>query len=168
MGVFYVSNCNGQDNTIQRSGDVLLFTLPLSAITSTLILEDYKGTWQFSKGLIATTALTYGLKYIVGKERPNGKDNLSFPSGHTSTTFQSAAFLQKRYGWKIGIPAYILAGYTGYSRIQSKNHDIVDVLAGAAIGIGSSYIFTTKYTKNVQVTLLNDNLGTSFVVNFNF
>jgi len=50
------------------------------------------------------------------------------------------------------------------SRIESKNHYFIDVLAGAAIGIGSSYIFTTEYTKDIQVSLVRDNFGTSIAL----
>ncbi len=77
-----------------------------------------------------------------------------FPSGHTSTTFQSASFIQRRYGWKYGIPAYALAAFTGYSRINAQKHDGWDVLAGAVVGIGSSYLFTTPYQKeHMELTL---------------
>lgn len=60
----------------------------------------------------------------------------------------SAAFVQKRYGWEYGIPAYLLAGYVGYTRIEANKHDGWDVLAGAAIGVGMSYLFTKPYDKD--------------------
>lgn len=166
--IFYALNCNSQNNNIEKSGDILLYAIPISTATATIILNDDKGTWQFAKGFLLNAITTEGMKYFIHKERPNGFDDKSFPSGHTSITFQSAAFIQKRYGWKFGIPAYLLSSYTGYSRIQSKNHFFIDVLSGALIGIGSSYIFTTKYTKNVQVALLKDNLTTSIVINLSF
>ena len=69
----------------------------------------------------------------------------SFPSGHTSTVFHSAGYIHRRYGFKYSIPAYALAGFTAASRIDSKKHDIVDVLAGTAIGLGSNLLSTTEY-----------------------
>ena len=134
-----------QNKTLETSGDVFLFVMPAVALGSTLIKGDKKGTWQFTKGFVVNQALTMGLKVIIDKQRPNMENNDSFPSGHTSTTFQSAAFIQKRYGWKYGIPSYLLAGFTGYSRLDADKHDIYDVLAGAVIGVGSSYLFTTPY-----------------------
>lgn len=134
-----------QNKTLETSGDVLLFVMPAAALGSTLIKGDKKGAWQFVKGFALNAALTSGLKYAINKERPNFENNNSFPSGHTSTTFQSAAFIHKRYGIEYGIPAYILASYTGFTRWSEKKHDFTDVLAGAVIGIGSSYIFTTPY-----------------------
>lgn len=133
-------------NAQKTAGDILLFTMPAMAMGSTFIWQDgQKGTYQFSKALAGTLAITYGLKLAINKERPNGENNYSFPSGHTSVAFVSAAFLQKRYGWEYGIPAYLLAGYVGYTRIEANKHDGVDVVAGAAIGIGMGYLFTKRY-----------------------
>ena len=133
-------------NAQKTAGDILLFTMPAMAMGSTFIWQDgQKGTYQFSKALAGTLAVTYGLKLAINKERPNGENNNSFPSGHTSVAFTSAAFVQKRYGWEYGIPAYLLAGYVGYTRIEANKHDAVDVVAGAAIGIGMGYLFTKRY-----------------------
>ncbi len=142
-----------QNPTIESIGDVLLFTLPSTALGGSLMAKDYKGTMQFTKGILLNQAVTLGLKYAINKKRPFNNGDRAFPSGHTSTTFQSAAFIQKRYGWKLGIPAYALAGFTGYSRIIAQKHDGWDVLAGAVVGIGSALIFTTSYQQNnIQLT----------------
>lgn len=167
--IFTSFNCEAQQSTtIEKGGDLLLYALPMSAIATTIIKKDPKGSKQFALGFLVNGVTTEGLKYLVKKERPNGTNFKSFPSGHTSITFQSAAFLQRRYGWKFGIPAYVLASYTGFSRIESKNHYFIDVLAGAAIGIGSSYIFTTKYTKDIQVSIQRDDLGTTIGLKLEF
>ena len=137
----------GQSVAIETTSDVLLMAMPAAALGSTLILGDRKGTWQFSKGFVLNQVVTAGLKYGINKKRPFDNGVRSFPSGHTSTTFHSAAFLQKRYGWEYGIPAYCLAAFTGYSRINAQRHDGWDVVAGALIGIGSAYIFTTPYQR---------------------
>jgi len=147
----------GQNQAIQTSGDILLFAMPASALTGGLIIGDYEGTWQFAKSFALNEAVTIGLKYATDKKRPFNNGERAFPSGHTSTTFQSAAFIQQRYGWNYGIPAYILAGYTGYSRINAQKHDGWDVLAGALVGVGSAYIFTTPYQKeHIQLNFSND------------
>ncbi|WP_225586728.1 phosphatase PAP2 family protein [Algoriphagus sp. Y33] len=138
--------------THKIAGDVLRGAMPALALGSTFIWKDgQKGTYQFSKALAGTIALTYGLKLATNKERPNGENNNSFPSGHTSVAFASAAFVQKRYGWEFGIPAYLLAGYVGYTRIEANKHDGVDVLAGAAIGVGISYLFTKRYDEEKKL-----------------
>ncbi len=91
-----------------------------------------------------TAAVTYGLKYTISESAPNG-DSHSFPSAHTSLSFTSAEFLRKRYGWEYGIPAYVAATFVAVSRVEAKDHYTHDVLAGAAIGIASGYLFTRPY-----------------------
>ena len=71
----------------------------------------------------------------MSRTRPDGSNNGSFPSGHTSGAFATATILQKRYGWKTGIPAYGLAAYVAASRLSENKHHLSDAIFGAAIGI---------------------------------
>lgn len=73
-------------------------------------------------------------KYAVGRERPNGQDEKSFPSGHASNAFALAAVVERHYGWKAGVPAYALASLVGVSRLQRNKHYLSDVLGGATLG----------------------------------
>lgn len=60
--------------THRKAGDILLYSMPTLAFGSTLIWKDgQKGTYQFSKALAGTIALSYGLKLAINKERPNGR-----------------------------------------------------------------------------------------------
>jgi membrane-associated phospholipid phosphatase len=72
-------------------------------------------------------------------------NNHSFPSGHTSTVFQGASFIHRRYGFKYSIPAYAIAGFTAFSRVYADKHGGFEIHAGAIIGIGSTYLFTTLF-----------------------
>lgn len=138
------------EKTIQDIGDVLNYSMPIAAGLTTIIVGDKKGAWQFAKGFTTNLALTYGLKYAINKPRPEGAtDGHAFPSGHTSVAFQSASFIQRRYGWEYGIPAYLLSGFVAYSRLEGLNdrHDGWDVLGGIIVGVGSTYLFTTPYQK---------------------
>jgi membrane-associated phospholipid phosphatase len=47
--------------------------------------------------------------------------------------------------FEYGVPAYALASFVAYSRVESGQHHSYDVLAGAGIGIISSYIFTKPW-----------------------
>ena len=129
---------------IEKFGDALQILIPSVAYGATFYLDDSEGRNQFYKSFATTFATTHILKLTIDKKRPNGLDR-SFPSGHTSAAFQGAAFIHKRYGIKYGALAYLGASFVGYSRIKSDNHDIADVLAGAAIGVISSFYFTTTY-----------------------
>lgn len=132
---------------LESTGDVILVALPATAALTTLILEDRQGSWQFTKGFLVNAGVTLALKYGVNKRRPFNSGGQAFPSGHTSITMQAASFIHLRYGWEYGIPAYMLAGLTAYSRINATRHDGWDVLAGTVAGIGSSFLFTTPYQR---------------------
>jgi len=84
---------------------------------------------------VVTQTLTFGVKVAVGRERPDGSNNRSFPSGHASGSFATATVLKRHYGLKVGIPAYIVAGYIAASRLSENKHYLSDVVFGAALGI---------------------------------
>lgn len=144
---------SGSRKAVRTSGDVLAFVTPVASLATVLVLQDWQGLKQGAFAGVTTLGMTYALKYIVKKERPDGSDNLSFPSMHTSLSFTGAAFIQRRYGWKWGIPAYAVASYVGWSRTYGKKHDWWDVAAGAAIGIGSAYAFTRPFAKKYNLSI---------------
>lgn len=135
---------------IERTGDVLQFVMPLAAYGMTVASDDSIGRRELFTSLFATLGATYALKYAVPEKRPNGGEH-AFISGHTSLAFAGAAFIQRRYGWKYGIPAYLTAAFVGWSRVYAREHSTADVLRGAAIGILSSYILTVPWHKNMQL-----------------
>jgi membrane-associated phospholipid phosphatase len=138
-------------------GTVVQVLIPATAYVTTFVLDDKEGRNQFYKSFLLNEGITYGLKYTVNEARPDGHGKHSFPSGHTSASFQGAAFIHRRYGWQYSVPAYIAAALVGYSRIggEYERHYVKDVVAGAAIGVLSSYLFTTPYHR-VTVTPVKD------------
>lgn len=99
----------------------------------------------------ATIVETYALKYIVKRSRPyitypdiNALDtegSPSFPSGHTSAAFGLATSLSLHYPkWYVVVPSFTWAGLTGYSRMYLGVHYPTDVLAGAALGVGTAWL----------------------------
>jgi membrane-associated phospholipid phosphatase len=91
-------------------------------------------TYDMLDAAIVNVAYTEALKLATGRERPNGENNKSFPSGHTSNAFALAAVAERHYGWKVGVPAYALAGLVGASRLSQNKHYLSDVVAGATLG----------------------------------
>ena len=88
------------------------------------------------------TSVTNATKYSVKRQRPDGREWNSYPSGHTATAFMCATMLHKEYGetlspW-IGATGYGIAATTGIFRVISNRHWCSDVMAGAAIGIFST------------------------------
>ena len=153
---------------IERAGDVLALTIPAVAYGSTYYMDDKTGRTQFYKAFAANVATTYALKTVVDKERPDGSDNDSFPSGHTALAFGGASFIHKRYGLEYSIPAYVGAAFVGYSRVHADKHDTTDVLAGAAIG-GLTSFYVTPYERDglsVAPNIAPDYYG--FVAHYEF
>lgn len=156
LAIMLATNLNASAQsrrTIETSTDIAMFVPAAVGAGVAFAKGDYEGLLQLGESLAASVAVSYALKYAIKKERPDGSDRHSFPSNHSGFSFAGATFLQKRYGWKFGVPAYIVSGYVAWGRVYSKKHDVWDVLAGAAIGVGSSLIFTTRYAKEHDITL---------------
>lgn len=177
LGLFFVFPVSGQKIEVSRarknvrtSGDVFAAALPATCLATVLILQDWEGLKQGALAGVTTVGVSYALKYIVDKERPDKSDNGSFPSLHTSASFTGAAFLQRRYGWKWGIPAYVAASYVGWSRTYAKKHDWWDVAAGAALGVGSAYLFTRPFARkhNLEISPLAGSGGMGVYVSLSF
>ena len=145
------------DTDKETQADVLVtLALPASAYLLTLHKQDNDGTWALTKSLGLTALSTLALNSIIDKDAPNGSSTNAFPSGHTSIAFSSAAFIQKRYGWRSGVPAYLVATYVGHLRIETDDHDVADVIGGAAVGIISSYLLTKPFNDNVKISAWAD------------
>ncbi|MCB0357817.1 MAG: phosphatase PAP2 family protein, partial [Bdellovibrionales bacterium] len=96
-----------------------------------------------AEALFATFIYTSSLKIVMERDRPQEFNpteqdenifNASFPSGHTSTAFATAGSIMASTGPILGIPVLILAGITGYSRVQQRAHYAADVIFGATLG----------------------------------
>ena len=138
---------------VATSTDVLMIALPVATLAGVIIEKDWKGLVQGCYTAAATAGATLILKYSVKEWRPDHSNRHSFPSGHTSTSFATAAFIQRRYGWKLGAPAYAVATYVGWGRVFSKKHHWWDAVAGAAIGVGSAYIFTRPWARDHNLSI---------------
>lgn len=152
-------------SAFQIYGDIFQF-LPLAAATYSLVKKDYEGLGQLAIGSGSTLAITYASKLTfsaIGRTHPNAAsiskrpDSGSFdgfPSGHTASAFSAAGFMQRRYGWKWGVPTTVLATLVGVSRVVAKRHTITQVISGAILGYGLSYIISSKYIdKNTNIQI---------------
>ncbi len=129
----------GYGDAVEASGHVLRVAIPAGAWWVAHRDGDREGEIQFAKAFAASTITAYALKKTVDKERPNGDDE-AFPSGHATTAFSGAAFLQRRYGWSRAWPAWALAVYTGWTRVDADEHDWEDVAGGAALAIAGAWV----------------------------
>lgn len=166
-GESYAQFFGKEDSFIENSGDAGVIILPVSAAATSLILKDKKGAWQFTKSFFLNLAVTGAGKVLINKKRPLPGGDHAFPSGHTSVAFQSASYFHRRYGFKYSIPAYVLASFTAYSRLNAARHDGWDILAGVVVGIGSTYFFTTPLQEK-QMELTFSSHENTFMLGFNY
>jgi len=96
--------------------------------------RDAQAGRDLLRAQLSTYLWTNAIKWPTDRTRPNG-DPRSFPSGHATASFATAAVLEEYYGWRVGIPAYAAAVYTAASRVTSNHHWVSDVTFGAALGI---------------------------------
>jgi PAP2 superfamily protein len=83
---------------------------------------------------IVTTALVHPIKFATHRQRPDGSNAQSFPSGHAAVTFAGATVLERHLGWRRSFLAYALATYVAASRLHDNRHYLSDVAFGAAVG----------------------------------
>jgi len=114
--------------------------------------EMLKDAIYIGTSVAGTIIVTYGMKYAFGRTRPYKKypdmidardhePSPSFPSGHSSMAFALATSLTVKYPkWYIIAPSFLWATSVGFARINEGVHYPSDVLAGAALGVGSALI----------------------------
>ena len=137
-----------QDNRYHGYGidDVLRFVPTIAVFGLKACGVEAESTWQRRIGVQVlafgvNAAVTYSLKHAIHEKRPDGTDNHSFPSGHTSVAFSGATVLMHEYRkvspW-IGVAGYAVATGVAVDRVRRNRHHWEDVVAGAAIGVASA------------------------------
>jgi len=138
------------ENAASWSDDLRTATRISAALTAVVAPNEDRpwGSWASRLGwgeaaAYLTDDLTGRLKGATDRERPNGIDRRSFPSGHASVSFAYSTMaaghidmmrfpVPVRTGLKIG--TYGLASGVAWARVEAGWHYPSDVLAGAALG----------------------------------
>lgn len=129
------------DNYIQYAPAVLVYGLNLAEVKGKHNFKDR--TIIYATSQLVSAAFVLSTKHFVKEERPDGSNNLSFPSGHTTTAFSSAHFMFREYkdtNLLLSLSGYPVAAATGIYRVFNDKHWVGDVVAGAGIGILSTEI----------------------------
>lgn len=163
LGIFGPANAinNHQWSNIS---DVGAYSLAASALALPTIRSDWQGLRQAAYSMGTAEGISLGLKSVIKERRPDGSDNNSFPSGHSTLAFASATTLYRRYGWEVGLPAYAVASLTAYARVDARKHHWYDAVAGAAFGVGSGWFFTDAFNNQVQLTPWADSKSVGMTV----
>ncbi len=118
-----------------RIGSVLGSGAPGIGIALIQLAFDQKNGLAHGRALALTSMTAFSTALIVQRDRPNHVNRLSYPSGHTSSSFATATSLAYAYGPLVGVPAFALASFVGASRISDDAHWLSDTVLGATLGI---------------------------------
>lgn len=108
--------------------------------------------FDLMRAVIVSQALTQGLKYAVQRDRPSG-ECCSFPSGHASATFATAAVLERHLGYRAAWPTLAVAAYVASSRLHDNKHFLSDVLFGSALGMASGWTVVGRHGRSSYAML---------------
>ena len=147
------------DKFVKRSTDALCIAPSATGLCIAIAKHDKEGIKQLGLSTATCLAVNYGLELCISKDRPDGTGHHAFPSTHTAVAFNGTTFLMKRYGWKWGVPAAVVSSYVAWGRVHTDRHDWWDVLGGAAIGVGSAWIFSRPFTQDVEVKISPTTFG---------
>lgn len=114
-------------------GDAMSIALPVVVGGIAATAGDGQGVYQFATVMRLSVMTTETLKPLIARERPDGSDHKSMPSGHSTRAFAAAAFIHHRYGKLASLPAYALAWTVGASRVDAGAHHWSDVIAAAVL-----------------------------------
>ena len=112
------------------------------------ILVKTRGALVDAAAVASTVAITRGIKTTVERERPNGLESESFPSGHTSSSAVHTRLASRNLRWiemRVPVRRALDAGLTtltigtSWARIEAGMHFPSDTLFSIALGnfIGS-------------------------------
>ena len=127
----------------------------------TTLATDFVASWT-------TDEATDAIKRATDRDRPNGRNRLSFPSGHTSGSFVHTTLAKENLeslpaGWSTTADYALstMAIATGWARIEAEQHYPSDVLFGAALGNFVAHVFINGFlaTDNETNVLLGAEVG---------
>ena len=131
---------NGSE-ILGRVGDPRYQIPALLAIYGVSVRREDEQLHDFTTTLISAYTINglsvLAVKGIANTGRPSDTWNggqYGFPSFHSSSSFAIASVVDEYYGYKASLPAYALAGLISWSRIDQRDHDLSDVVFGAALG----------------------------------
>ncbi|MCU6454142.1 phosphatase PAP2 family protein [Sphingomonas sp. A2-49] len=152
LGLLWPAAAQADARGWDRASGIARNALVGAALGIPAVQGDWRGDLQAAGSMAVAGGTTFVLKELVHERRPDGSDDRGFPSGHTSISFAAAASLEKRYGWRAGLPALLVASFVGVARVRADKHYVHDVLAGAAIGTAGGFLLTARHDDAVRLT----------------
>ncbi len=141
LTIIFSLNCSARDTTenIREIGNVLQIVNPLLGYALTIHTNTND---QYVFDYIMAIGIT-GLSKQLGNKikykqamRPDGTTYKGMPSGHTTSAWLPAAHFRNHASDRLmplAIPLYANAVFTGYSRVRSHRHTVLQVVASAVL-----------------------------------
>ena len=151
----YTTNGGKIQSAFSNSVTPLMIGVPVGLLAYSLFKKDSIMRQKFytiASSELFTGVIATSLKFAFHRTRsfntyPNdiikhsNAGSYSFPSGHTSAAFSLATSISLEFPkWYVIAPSMLWAGTVGYSRMYLGVHYPSDVLVGALIGAGTSYL----------------------------
>lgn len=124
----------------RASAVISLLATPGGNDAAEVTVARFKSLAVQSVAVAGNAQMSNAIKRSVGRERPNGGNDRSFPSGHSSESFVQAAFARYHLNVIDAAPPVLQTGVdavvagVAWSRVEAGVHYPSDVLAGAALG----------------------------------
>ena len=103
-------------------------------------------TYDLSQAIIVNQVWTQALKFAIRRERPDGSNRVSFPSGHASNAFAAATVIVRHYP-RLAVPGFGVASYIAVSRMAANKHHFSDIVSGAGFGYGVGRLITRRNSR---------------------
>ena len=151
----YTTNGGKIQSAFSNSVTPLMIGVPVGLLAYSLFKKDSIMRQKFytiASSELFTGVIATSLKFAFHRTRPfntypndiikhSNAGSYSFPSGHTSAAFSLATSISLEFPkWYVIAPSMLWAGTVGYSRMYLGVHYPSDVLVGALIGAGTSYL----------------------------
>ncbi len=94
------------------------------------------------RAVVVASVVVGPVKALVGRQRPDGTDHRSFPSGHSANALAVASAVARGHGPAFQAAVYLSAATVPLARLHANRHYLSDVLAGAAIGTAAGWAVT--------------------------
>ena len=148
------------ENAVEASDDLKSLTT-FAMVGTALAVPNGDGAWEWKPerlvlefGAVQLNNLaTSGLKSATSRERPDGSDDRSFPSGHSSQAWTRTTLACRNVdqipsisnGWRVTLKTSfrVIAAGTSWARVEGGKHYLSDVLFGAALGNFVAIFVTT-------------------------
>jgi len=153
------------DNYTQYAPAAMVYGLNAIGIKGKHNFKDR--TIIYATSQLIAAGFVVPLKRLVKEERPDGSNNQSFPSGHTTTAFSSAQFMFREYhdsNFWLSISGYSFAVFTGVYRTINDKHWVNDVITGAGFGILSTELAYWLYPKINRLITSHEKNGATVVM----